>query len=167
LEYISYYYDKYHNYIREEKKMALETFKATSKLVKGLQVDTHVRNFTVRMDEPPSLGGTDTGMNPVEALLAALGSCQAIVAGAFAKSQGIDLQDFWLDVEGDLDPDGFLKGAPGVRMGFQEVRITPHIKTSSSAEDVAKFIKFVESRCPVGDVVKNGTKIKVTEAVIE
>ena len=64
--------------------MALATFKATSKLVKGLQVDTHVRNFTVRMDEPPSLGGTDTGMNPVEALLAALGSCQAIVAGAFA-----------------------------------------------------------------------------------
>jgi uncharacterized OsmC-like protein len=147
--------------------MAIETFKATSKLVAGLQVDNFVRNFSTRMDEPKSLGGTDTGMNPVEALLTALGSCQVIVAGAFAKSQGIDLQDFWVELEGDLDPDGFLKGVAGVRMGFQEVRFTPHIKTSSSPEQVKKFMEFVKSRCPVGDVMLNGTKIVPADAVIE
>jgi hypothetical protein len=48
---------------RKENEMAIETFKATSKLVEGLQVDNFVRDFTVRMDEPKSLGGTDTGMN--------------------------------------------------------------------------------------------------------
>jgi len=80
--------------------MAKETFTATSKLVEGLQVDNFVRDFTIRMDEPKSLGGTDTGMNPVEALLAALGSCMMIVAAAFAKSQGIDLQDCWVELEG-------------------------------------------------------------------
>ncbi len=147
--------------------MAIATFKATSKLVSGLQVENSVRDFSVRMDEPTDLGGTDTGMNPVEALLAALGACQVIVAGAFAKSQGIDLQDFWLELEGDLDPDGFLKGAPGVRMGFQEVRIIPHIKTSSSPTEVAKFMKFIESRCPVNDVMVNGTRILPAEAIIE
>ena len=147
--------------------MAITTFKASSKLVEGLQVDNFVRDFQVRMDEPPNLGGTDTGMNPVEALLAALGSCQVIVAAAFAKSQGIDLQDFWVELEGDLDPDGFLKGKPGVRMGFQEVRIVPHIKTSSSPEEVAKFMDFIKSRCPVGDVMVNGTKVIPADAVIE
>jgi uncharacterized OsmC-like protein len=147
--------------------MPIATFKATSKLVKGLQVDNTVNGFTLRMDEPENLGGTNTGMNPVEALLAALGSCQVIVAGAFAKSQGIDLQDFWVELEGDLDPDGFLKGAPGVRMGFQEVRFTPHIKTTSSPEEVSKFMEFVKSRCPVGDVMLNGTKIIPGNAVIE
>jgi len=147
--------------------MPTATFKATSKLVKGLQVDNQVRDFSIRMDEPESLGGTDTGMNPVEALLAALGSCQVIVAGAFAKSQGIDLQDFRVEIEGDLDPDGFLKGAPGVRMGFTEVRITPYIKTSSSPEEVSKFMEFVKNRCPVGDVMVNGTKIIPGKAVIE
>lgn len=147
--------------------MPIETFKATSKLVKGLQVDNSVRTFETRMDEPKSLGGTDTGMNPVEALLTALGSCQVIVAGAFAKAQGIDLQDFWVELEGDLDTDGFLKGVPGVRMGFQEVRFVPHIKTSSSPEDVKKFMDFVKSRCPVGDVMVNGTKVVPADAVIE
>ncbi len=90
--------------------MAVVTFKATSKLVSGLQVDNQVRDFSLRMDEPKELGGTDTGMNPVEALLVALGSCMTIVAAAFAKAKKIDLQDFWLELEGDLDPDGFLKG---------------------------------------------------------
>ncbi len=90
-----------------------------------------------------------------------------IVAGAFAKSQGIDLQDFRVEIEGDLDPDGFLKGAPGVRMGFTEVRITPYIKTSSSPEEVSKFMEFVKNRCPVGDVMVNGTKIIPGKAVIE
>lgn len=147
--------------------MAVATFKATSKLVSGLAVDTTVRNFTIRMDEPPSLGGNDTGMNPVEGVLAALGSCQVIVAAAFAKANGINLQDFWVELEGDLDTDGFLKGAPGIRPGYNEVRFTMHIKTDSPAEKVEAFQKFIESRCPVGDTLSLGTKLVASKIVIE
>ena len=139
--------------------MATATFKATSKLLEGMQVENTVRQFTLRMDEPKNLGGTDTGMNPVEAMLTALGSCLSIVAAAFAESEGIDLQDFWVELEGDIDPSGFLKGAPGVRMGFNEVRFTPHIKTSSSKEDVEKFMAFIKSRCPVSDNMMQTTEI--------
>jgi uncharacterized OsmC-like protein len=146
--------------------MPIATFKAKSKLIEGLQVDSTVRNFSIRMDEPVNLGGTDTGMNPVEALLAALGSCLAIVAGAFAKSQGIELEDFWVEIEGDLDPDGFLRGAEGVRRGFQEVRFTPHIKTSASEEEVQKFMTFIKNRCPVSDNLMNVTKVVANDPVI-
>ncbi|MCB2202580.1 OsmC family protein [bacterium] len=147
--------------------MAVVTFKATSKWIEGLQVDNTVRDFVVRMDEPTNLGGTDTGMNPVEGLLVSLGSCLTIVAAAFAKAHKIDLQDFWVELEGDLDPDGFLKGKPGVRNGFQQVRVTPHIKTSSSEEDVIKFMEFVKSRCPVSDVMINGTEIVPADPILE
>lgn len=147
--------------------MAVATFKATSKLVSGLAVDTTVRNFTIRMDEPPSLGGNDTGMNPVEGVLAALGSCQVIVAAAFAKANGINLQDFWVELEGDLDTDGFLKGAPGIRPGYNEVRFTMHIKTDSPAEKVEAFQKFIELRCPVGDTLSLGTKLVASKIVID
>ena len=119
------------------------------------------------MDEPQNLGGTDTGMNPVEALLAALGSCVTIVAAAFAKAHNIDLQNFWVELEGDLDPDGFLKGKPGVRNGFQEVRLTPHIQSSSSPEDIAEFMEFVKSRCPVSDVMINGTVVIPEKPILE
>ncbi|MFP4613921.1 MAG: OsmC family protein [Spirochaetaceae bacterium] len=143
------------------------TFKATTKLINGLQVESTVRQFTLRMDEPEDLGGTDTGINPVEAMLAALGSCLTIVAGAFAKQEGIDLQDFWVELEGDLDPSGFLQGAEGVRRGFDEVRFTPHIKTSSSLEDVERFLKFIKSRCPVSDNLANETRIVSAPPVVE
>ena len=146
--------------------MATVTFQATSKLLEGVQVENTVRQFTLRIDEPKNLGGTDTGMNPVEAMLAALGSCLTIVAAAFAESEGIDLQEFWVEVEGDLDPSGFVKGAPGVRMGFNQVRFTPHIKTSSPKEDVDRFMAFIKSRCPVSDNIMNATEIVAMPPVI-
>ncbi|MOA63417.1 hypothetical protein D3C78_1891340 [compost metagenome] len=48
----------------------VQTFKATAHLQDGVKVVTNVRQFELVIDEPTSLGGTDTGMNPVEALLA-------------------------------------------------------------------------------------------------
>ena len=145
--------------------MAKETFKAVSRSMGGLVVETTVRDFKVTMDEPKSLGGSDTGMNPVEGLLSALGSCQVIVARAFAQANGIEFSEFWVELEGDLDTDGFLKGLPGVRNGFNEVRTTMHIKTDAPAEKVEAFAKFIEGRCPVGDTITAGTTVNNTIVV--
>ena len=147
--------------------MPIETFKATCHKTTGLAVESEVRGFKFVMDEPKGLGGTNTGMNPVEALLCALGSCQCIVASAFAKSQGVDLQDFWVDLEGDLDPDGFLRAVPGVRNGFQQVRFTMHIKSDSPREKLEAFQRFIEKRCPVGDCLLNGVQLQPTALVVE
>ncbi|MDT2069594.1 OsmC family protein, partial [Enterococcus faecalis] len=50
------------------------------------------------MDEPKNLGGSDEGMNPIEALLASLGACKVIVARSFAKVQGINLNDIRVEI---------------------------------------------------------------------
>lgn len=148
--------------------MATVTFKATSrKLAEGLAVENTVRGFKVLMDEPEELGGTNTGMNPVEALLIALGSCQCIVAAAFARAKRIEFDELWLDIEGDLDPDGFLKGTPGVRTGFEDIRFTLHIKTDASEEKVNEFAEFIAARCPVEDTLLNGTNVRAMPVVIE
>ena len=76
-----------------------------------------VRNFELTIDEPVNLGGKDTGMSPVEALLCSLGACQAIVARVYASKFDVDLQHFWVKLEGDLDLDGFFDKAD-VRPGF-------------------------------------------------
>ena len=49
-------------------------------LVAGTEVAITSRQFSYTIDEPPALGGTDKGANPVEHLLAALG---AMPCGAF------------------------------------------------------------------------------------
>ncbi len=145
----------------------IETFKATAKkMPTGLVVETKSRQFTVIMDEPKSLGGTDEGLNPVENLLCALGACQAICAAAFAKSQGIKLEDFRIELEGDLDPDGFMGKAP-VRNGFQEIRYKMYMKTDASQEKAEAFADFIESRCPVGDCLENGVPLIRAGVVVE
>lgn len=138
-----------------------QQFIATAKkLPEGLQVETTSRNFTFLFDEPEELGGTDKSMNPVEGLLCALSACQTIVAYSFAKSQGIKLEEFSVDLEGDLDPDGFM-GLADVRNGFQEIRYTMHFKADNTQEEVEKFAEFIETHCPVGDSIQNGVPMKL------
>lgn len=145
--------------------MARVTYRATSKRLQGLAVENIVRNYKVTIDQPRSAGGTDTGMTPTEAMLAALGSCQVIVATAFAKQHDIAIEDIWVEVEGDMDTDGYMKGKTGVRSGFEEVRFTMHVKSNASQTKLDKFQKFIETRCPITDTIKAGTRV-VAEKVI-
>ena len=51
---------------------------------------THVRAGVHEMvaDEPSSLGGTDTGPNPYQLLLASVGTCKAITLRMYADRKG-------------------------------------------------------------------------------
>jgi uncharacterized OsmC-like protein len=147
--------------------MALVPFGSESILREGLSVENRAGKFTVLMDEPETLRGTDTGMNPVEMLLCCLGTCQCIVARLFARARKIQVQDFRVELEGDLDPDGFLRGRDGVRAGLQEIRYTVHIRTDADEEKVREFIEFVKSRCPVNDSLLGHVPIVQKGIVIE
>ncbi|MDO3680718.1 OsmC family protein [Paenibacillus ehimensis] len=145
---------------------AVQTFKATAHLQDGVKVKARSRQFELTIDEPKSLGGTDTGMNPVEALLASLGACQSIVARVYAPKFGVKLDDFQVEVEGDLDLDGFFNRSD-VRPGYSEIRYTFRIKTDSPKDKVEEFIRFIESKCPVGDTIANPVSLKLNSIVIE
>jgi uncharacterized OsmC-like protein len=146
--------------------MAITTFKAEAHLLEGVKVAARSRQFELTIDEPKSLGGTDTGMNPVEALLCSLGACQSIVARVYAPKFQVKLDDFWVETEGDIDLDGFFNRSD-VRPGYLEVRYTFHIKTDSPLDKVEQFIAFLESKCPVGDTIANPVKMKLQGIVIE
>lgn len=145
---------------------AVQTFKATAHLQNGVQVKTASRQFELIIDEPKSLGGTDTGMNPVEALLASLGACQAIVARVYAPRFEVKLDDFRVEVEGDLDLDGFFNRSE-VRPGYSDIRYTFYIKTESPQEKVEEFVRFLESKCPVGDTIAHPVNLTLDQIVIE
>ncbi|MNI06254.1 OsmC-like protein [compost metagenome] len=145
---------------------SIQTFKATAQLQEGVKVLTKARQFELVIDEPKSLGGTDTGMNPVEALLASLGACQSIVARVYAPKFDVVLEDFRVDVEGEIDLDGFFNRSE-VRPGYSDIRYTFYIKTNSPEEKVKEFVQFLESKCPVGDTLANPVNLKLDRIVIE
>lgn len=146
--------------------MPLLKVKAEAKLLEGVKVKAKARNFEVTADEPEELGGTDTAMNPVELLLCSLGACQSIAARTFAKKLGVNFKDFWVEVEGELNTDGFM-GKEGVRPGFSEIRYHFHIDTEEPREKVEKFVKYLEEHCPVGDSLANGVTLKLASLNIE
>ena len=137
-----------------ENYMSIQTFKASSQLKENYLVENTARQHRVLVDEPAALGGTDKAINPVELLLAALGSCQSIVARTYAEKFDIDLIDFKVELEGDINLDGFFDKAD-VRPGYSDIRATYFINTSASDEKVEEFLKFLEAHCPVGDTIEN------------
>lgn len=137
----------------------IETFKSRVKdLKEGMQVEVNARGLKVIIDEPQELGGTNKGMNPLEITLGALGACQAIVAKMLAPMYDFSYEEFYMELEGDINSEG-LNPENDIRSGFQEIRMTMHFKTNEPLEKVKDFAKVVESTCPVSDSLHKGVKI--------
>jgi len=144
----------------------ISTVSAKTVLKDNVLVEVEARGHKVIVDEPLNLGGTDKGMNPVELLLSALGACQAIVARTYAKKFEIDLKQFWVELEGDIDLDGFL-GKTDVRPGFQSISYTFHIETDAPKEKVEAYKEFIEAHCPVGDTIANSVPLSSATVIVE
>lgn len=145
--------------------MAVQQFSASAHLQDGVQVKVQARNFTLTIDEPKELGGIDLGMNPVEALLGSLGACQAIVARVYAQKFNVELNDFRVEVEGDIDLDGFF-GLSDVRPGYSEIRYRFVIDSPSSREDIDGLIAHLQAHCPVGDSLAAPVKLVLSDVVV-
>jgi putative redox protein len=140
--------------LRDNPEHANAIFVADSRQVGGLRSETNIRQFSLTVDEPPSLGGTDTGPNPVELVLAALATCQEITYRAYATALGIPLENVSVKLEGALDLRGFFAVKDGVRAGFNNVRGTVNLKSSASVADLAKLKEVVDAHCPVLDILR-------------
>ncbi len=137
-------------------------FTATVESAGNLKMKCSSRGFTFHVDEPKNLGGTDEAMNPVEALLSALGACQCIVAKSFARQQKINLIDIQVKIEGELDTDGFTGINKNAKLGFSKITTKFYVKADNTEQEIRDFITFVEHHCPVLDTIVNTPEI-ITE----
>jgi putative redox protein len=140
--------------LRANPDSAAALFAADSRQVEGLRSETKIRQFTLTVDEPPSLGGTDAGPNPVELVLAGLATCQEITYRAYATALGIPLDSVSVKLEGALDLRGFFAVNDAVRPGFTSVRGSVKLKSSAPAEKLAELKKIVDAHCPVLDILR-------------
>ena len=59
------------------------------------------KDFTIRVDEPYELCGTNQFANPQEYLLAALNACMIVGYSAVCALEGIELEELRIETEGD------------------------------------------------------------------
>lgn len=133
-------------------------FTVDTQLVDGFETRAQVRQFSFSVDEPPSLGGTDTGPNPVELVLAALGTCQEIVYATYARLLDIPIESIAIRVGGSLDLRGFL-GAADVDAGYEAIDYDVAIESPASAEDIARLVETVNRHCPVLDILQRAVPV--------
>jgi uncharacterized OsmC-like protein len=145
--------------VKSDPKSADAVFSATSTSDSpGFTIESGVRGFSVVLDEPKQLGGDDKGPNPAEAVLAALGSCQAIVYRAYAAALGLRLDRVQVEAKGELDLRGFLNLGP-VRPGFGRVTYAVRIESPEPAEKIRELARVVDEHCPVLDIIRNPVEV--------
>ena len=114
----------------------------------GIGEEQVARRFSIDVDEPCELGGTNRFANPQEYLLAALNACMTVGYVAQCAVRGITLQSLKIETEGEIDLRGFLGNDAAVPPGYESLSYTVRIKGSGSKEEFAEIHKAVMATSP-------------------
>ena len=106
------------------------------------------RRFSIDIDEPHELGGTDRFANPQEHLLAALNACMIVGYAAQCAVRGITLESLQIETAGEIDLRGFLGIDPTVPPGYENLSYIVRIKGSGTKEEFAEIHEAVMATSP-------------------
>ena len=147
--------------IQEEPEVAATKWNALVKWKGGFRSEASIRDFApIVSDEPDALGGSDTGPNPVEQVLAALGNCLAVGYAANATGMGIELNDLIIELEGDLDLHTFLGLSEG-NAGYDNISVKAKIDSNASDEDIKALHDKVTGTSPVGHTLSRAVPVNI------
>ena len=126
----------------------------------GFRSQARIRDFKVPMDEPPPLGGSNTAPNMVEMVLAAYGCCLTTGYVMNASLRGIELEDVKIELDADLDLQGFFNLAEGISPGYTDVRAKVHlVAPKASRGDLQALHDHVSRTSPVGCILSKPVKV--------
>jgi uncharacterized OsmC-like protein len=137
-------------------------WRATTAWQHGFQSQATIRNFTVPMDEPTMLGGSDTAPNMVEMVLAAYGCCLTTGYVLQAALRGLALEQVEIELEGDLDLNGFFGLAAETWPGYTDVRAVVHLAApNATPEQLQALHTAVTETSPVGCILQRPVRLSV------
>lgn len=106
------------------------------------------RQFSIDIDEPRELGGSNRFANPQEHLIAALNACMTVGYVAQCAVRGITLESLVIETDGDIDLRGFLGIDPAVPPGYETLSYTVRIRGSGTKEQFAEIHNAVMATSP-------------------
>lgn len=118
-----------------------------------------VRDFKFTIDEPTQLLGVNCAPNPAEYLLGGLAGCMAVTFMAGATAMNIQIEQLKLEIDGELDLQGFLGINPDVEAGFPELNFIFHVKGNGSQKQYDTLMNRVSKHSPNFNTIKNEVKM--------
>ncbi len=128
---------------------------------KNMIVGEHklVRNFEFTIDEPSELLGVNSAPNPAEYMLGGMAGCMAVTFMAGATAMDIQVEKLKLEIDGELDLQGFLGLNDEVNPGFPELKFIFHVKGNGTQEQYQKLMDRVTKHSPNCNTIKNEVKL--------
>jgi uncharacterized OsmC-like protein len=114
----------------------------------GIGGERVLRRFSIDIDEPCELGGTNRFANPQEHLIAALNACMTVGYVAQCAVRGITLESLEIETDGEIDLRGFLGIDPAVLPGYEYLSYIVRIKGSGTNEEFAAIHEAVMATSP-------------------
>ena len=112
---------------------------------KNFLMEIKTTNHTIRVDEPISIGGSDSYPNPAQYLLSALASCTAITMKMYANNKGWDVGEIHVDVK--------LKDV--ISSGKTRKTFVKAVQFENKLEDVQiERLLTVGSKCPISKLLE-------------
>ena len=146
--------------IAQDPDAGLGSFATMTRWEDGARARTTARSFTIDTDEPAPLGGTDAAVDPMELLLASLGTCLTIGWVTQAARRQVDFNDLSIEVEGDYDLRGYLALDEAIRPGFGTIHYTVHVESDATFETLEEIRRAAERTSPMFDNVLNGAQVE-------
>jgi uncharacterized OsmC-like protein len=106
------------------------------------------RRFSIDIDEPLQLGGSNVFANPQEHLIAALNACMTVGYAAQCAVRGITLDSLAIETDGEIDLRGFLGIDPAMPRGYETLNYTVRIKGNGTKAQFAEIHDAVMATSP-------------------
>jgi uncharacterized OsmC-like protein len=120
---------------------------------------THAREHApIISDEPEPLAGGNSAPNPVEYVLAALGSCLAVGYAASAATRGIELRALEIELSGTIDLRVFLGLAEG-HAGYERIEVTARVESDADDAALQELHQHVVRTSPVGNTIEHPVEL--------
>lgn len=136
-------------------------FRTETNWIAGAHSKTKIRGFVLESDEPKILAGNDKAPNPVELVLASLGSCLAVGFAYNAAAMRINIRSLDIEINGNLDLRSFLGISDSIRPGYQWITVTCRIDSDMPREKLEALCSYVRRTSPVRDIVGNAEPLKI------
>jgi putative redox protein len=152
-------FDQTKEAIRKDPKLGQGSFTTVTEWVDGSLATTTARSFTIETDEPAPLGGTDKAIDPMELLLAAVGTCLQIGWVTHANRRGIDFRSLRIETKGDYDLQGYLGLDQSVPPGYLNISYTVEVESDADPGILEEIRVAAENGSPVTQNILKGTPI--------
>jgi uncharacterized OsmC-like protein len=114
----------------------------------GMRAVTDVDGFEIVVDEPETHGGTGTGPQPTDLLLASVATCIALSIAFVAKRRRVEL--LGLDVN-----------VVGTYKGLEFERIAASISSGTPAEVLEELVSEAERVCYVSNTLRHRPELVI------